>query len=91
MAAGGPGTRHRGRGELGLGRESGGEDGRHLRLLLLDEAAEGEGKAEVREHGGVVEGRGGRRVVQRLELHGVGGLGLGRHHARLLLAAATKR
>ena len=48
------------------------EDGRHLRLLFLNEAAEAEREAEVGEHGGVVEGR-----VQRLELDCVGRLRLG--------------
>ena len=63
-------------GELGvvvlllLGGEAGRQDGRHLRLLLLDEAAEAEGEAEVWEGGRVVEGR-----VERLELDCVGRLG----------------
>ena len=63
-------------GELGvvvlllLGRQPRRQDGRHLRLLLLDEAAEAEGEAEVREGGRVVEGR-----VERLELDCVGRLG----------------
>ena len=63
-------------GELGvvvlllLGGEAGRQDGRHLRLLLLDEAAEREGEAEVREGCRVVEGG-----VERLELDGVGRLG----------------
>ena len=56
---------------LGLGAQPRGEDGRHLRLLLLDEAAEAEGEAEVGEHGGVVQGR-----VKRLELDCVGWPGL---------------
>ena len=78
-------------GELGvlllllLGGQSGGEDGGHLRLLLLYEPAEGEGEAEVWEGGRVVEGG-----VERLELDCVGGLGrdLLRH---LLLAAGNGR
>ncbi len=56
------------------------EDGRHLRLLFLNEAAEAEREAEVGEHGGVVEGR-----VQRLELDCVGRLRLG-----LFLTAAKR-
>ena len=57
---------------LRLGAQSRREDGSHLRLLLLNEAAEAEGKAEVGEHGGVVQGR-----VQGLELDCVGRLRLG--------------
>ena len=53
-----------------LRREAGGQDGRHLSLLLLDEAAEREGEAEVWEGGRIVEGG-----VERLELDCVGGLG----------------
>ena len=76
-------------GELGvlllllLGGQSRGEDGGHLRLLLLYEPTEGEGKAEVWEGGRVVEGG-----VERLELDCVGWLGrdLLRH---LLLAAGN--
>ena len=40
---------------LGLGRQSGSQDGSHFGLLLLDEAAEGEGKTEVREGGRIIE------------------------------------
>ena len=53
-----------------LGRQAGRQDGRHLRLLLLDEAAEAEGEAEVWEGCRVVEGG-----VEGLELDCVGGLG----------------
>ena len=53
-----------------LGRQPRRQDGRHLRLLLLDEAAEREGEAEVREGCRVVEGG-----MERLELDGVGRLG----------------
>ena len=53
-----------------LGRQSGRQDGRHLSLLLLDEAAEREGEAEVGEGRRVVEGG-----VERLELDCVGRLG----------------
>ena len=67
---------------LRLGAESGREDGRHLRLLLLNEAAEAEGEAEVGEHGGVVQGR-----VQGLELDCVGRLRLG---LGLLLSSAKR-
>lgn len=52
-----------------LGRESRGEYSGHLRLLLLNESAEREREAEVREGGRVVEGG-----VEGLELHCVCGL-----------------
>ena len=66
---------------LGLGAQPRREDSRHLRLLLLDEAAEAEGEAEVGEHGGIVQGR-----VQRLELDCVGWPWL-----RLLLTTARRK
>ena len=40
---------------LGLWRQSGSQDGSHFGLLLLDEAAEGEGKTEVREGSGIIK------------------------------------
>ena len=65
---------------LGLGAQPRSEDCRHLGLLLLNEAAEAEGEAEVGEHGGIVQGR-----VQRLKLDCVGRSGLW-----LLFTAARK-
>ena len=68
-----------------LGRQPGRQDGRHLRLLLLDEAAEGEGETEVREGGRVVEGG-----VEGLELDCVSGPGGLARLLRQILASAGK-
>ena len=48
---------------LRLGRQSWRQDGGHLRLFLLDQSAQGEGKTEVREGSWIVES-----VVERLKL-----------------------